>query len=692
MESTMKPTKRHEMRKKDAGKMARGRTPHRGRRDREPVLRRIRGEEEGLFRFTLFFALFLVSWAAAPVAGGMEFKNLVRNPGFERVGADGLPSGWRANRAVWQADRSVAHAGQVSFRYTNADAERYELASQDVPLKRGVVYEFSVWVKTKGIQGDDSGATICIEFWGKDGEYIGGSYPRGVKGDHDWTLVRGVAQPVPEGTARCNVTVYVRKGMTGTAWFDDVVVRRAKLDLLDVVLCRPNYRGWIGPDGPKEAELDVLLRTDQEGMRPQDTRLILSLAEAGGKTLKEKTLTPRAKSFRTTLPFPETLAVGNYLLTCELKEAKSGETLATSRFTLKKQPPTFQPFSRIDEHNRLIRDGKPFFPLGLYANTGLLDDKHLKLIADSPFNCLMPYGVPKKEELDRAEKYGVKIIASIKDLYAGTKYCPKWLEKEEDEKPTIEKIVKEFRHHPALLAWYLNDELPLLMIKRLVAHQQWVEELDPDHPTWVVLFQVGSVRRYIRSFDVIGTDPYPIPGHPSRAAQWTRETVENVCASRPVWMVPQIFNWDNYRKDGTGRTPTFEEMRSMSWQCICEGAQGLIYYSLFDIMRDKTTPFDVQWDRVKKIAAEIKQWIPVLVSVDKPRAVGVKGEHLHATARARDGRTYLFVVNDDYEAHEGRIVSKETLKLKRLSDGKVLDASAPLTIQGLAVEIFTVTP
>ena len=227
---------------------------------------------------------------------------------------------------------------------------------------------------------------------------------------------------------------------------------------------------------------------------------------------------------------------------------------------------------------------------------------------------------------------------------------------------------------------------------RLNAHQRWVSQADPNHPTWVVLFQVGHVRRYIRSFDAIGTDPYPIPNHPSRAADWTRETIENVCASRPVWMVPQIFNWGNYRKDGTGRTPTFDEMRSMSWQCICEGAQGLVYYSFFDIMRDKTTPFDVQWDRVKKIAAEIKQWMPVLLSVEKPQAIKVEGEHIHAATRAKDGRTYVFVVNDDYDAHEAKISSEKPLKSKRVSDGKIVDLPTSLPIKGLGLEVFSIIP
>ena len=37
----------------------------------------------------------------------------------------------------------------------------------------------------------------------------------------------------------------------------------------------------------------------------------------------------------------------------------------------------------------------------------------------------------------------------------------------------------------------------------LEAHQQWLEELDPGHPTWIVLYQVGQLQLYRKTFDVV---------------------------------------------------------------------------------------------------------------------------------------------------------------------------------------------
>lgn len=118
-------------------------------------------------------------------------------------------------------------------------------------------------------------------------------------------------------------------------------------------------------------------------------------------------------------------------------------------------------------------------------------------------------------------------------------------------------------------------------LPRLEAHQQWVAEEDPDHPTWVVLYQFREVAAYLKTFDVIGTDPYRIGRSPaSTAAQWTAEMFRQVKSSRPMWHVPQLHNW----------AKTYDEVRSMAWQCICEGATGLVFYSWFDVRRNPDVP------------------------------------------------------------------------------------------------------
>ncbi len=578
--------------------------------------------------------------------------DLVKNPGFEEVDEKGAPVGWSGSPAVYQTDTEMKHSGERSLRFHNLDAANYQLCSQNVPLERDRLYEFSVWVKTEGLKGEDSGATICLEWWTKAGKYLGGSYPAGVKGDSDWTRVHAVSGRVPAEAERCNITVYCRKGMTGTAWFDDVELKRAFAPPMTSAVLWPNYRGWLDMEEEPQVELAVQVDTRDLDLSYDDLKLHLRVVDGSDKVWAVRTLDPVGLETRLRIALPPELPEGQYTISVRLAEEKTGRVIATDEHRLLRRPADAPwPHAYIDRHNRLIVDGEPFFPLGLYSNTGLMDDETLRLYSDSPFNCMMPYGTASREQMDLAHKYGIKVIYSIKDSYAGTTWCPKEIDSPEKERPWIEGVVGRFKDHPALLAWYLNDELPLTLLDRLTAHQRWVEELDPNHPTWVVLYQVREVRQYMPTFDVVGTDPYPIPAHPSRAGDWTKMTVEGVYNARPVWMVPQIFNWNCYRKDGDGRTPTFDEMRSMAWQCICEGAKGLVFYSFYDIRRDPETPFETQWDRVKRMAAEIREWTPAILSVERAAPVEARGSHIRWTARCLHGKTYLFAVNDDYADH-----------------------------------------
>ena len=112
----------------------------------------------------------------------------------------------------------------------------------------------------------------------------------------------------------------------------------------------------------------------------------------------------------------------------------------------------------------------------------------------------------------------------------------------------------------------------------------------------------------------------------------------------------------------------------MSWQCITEGAGGLIYFSYHRLFHDPQTPFEQQWPQIKHIAAEIEKWVPVLLSVEEPLAVSVAGDNLHSIAKSLDGTTYLFVVNDDYEPHTATVKLPEGYSLKRVTDAAQLSA------------------
>jgi len=606
------------------------------------------------FLQAMIAGLWAVLGAAIAIAAEAPAPNLVENPGFEQSAVStSIPQGWRGDRQVYSLDREVGRSGAASLKYVNADAKRYVLCTQKVPLRAGWKCRVSAWVKTKELIGEESGATICLEWQGKDGKWLGGVYPGGVKGTHDWQRIEAIAR-LPENAASCNLACYVRQGMTGTAWFDDVELVRIADPPMETVLLSPIYRGRITPAGPEQIRVRVRLNLADFDLKPEDLQAHVALRSVADNAVcwesKIQLTQQQGDAFDVQAP-TRGLQAGRYELTVRLA-GPAGRELQVDRHQLERLAGDRQPKCDIDPQRRLLVDGRPFFPIGMYWSS--INEKDIQVYADSKFNCLMPYGSPNKQQMDLAHQHGLKVIYSVKDWYAGMDSCPKFIRTEADEESQIRSRVREYREHPALLAWYLNDELPQSYLPRLEAHQRWVAEEDFDHPTWVVLYQYREVAAYLNTFDVIGTDPYPIGRSPaSMAAVWTAETFRQVERARPMWQVPQLHNWANYAKSDAerqrGRTPTAEEVRSMAWQCICEGATGLVFYSWYDVKRNPDVSFDVQWAALKEIAAEIDRAVPILLSAEPVPAVQVAGEKpswLHWLARSQGGKLYVVAVND----------------------------------------------
>jgi hypothetical protein len=333
----------------------------------------------------------------------------------------------------------------------------------------------------------------------------------------------------------------------------------------------------------------------------------------------------------------------------------------------------------IDDNNATIVGSKPFFPLGLYAGQGPASDEaisELDEIADSPFNVIMNYGINNgsikqiRSYLDAVNERGLKIIYSIKDFYRGTKYYPREVGPYRGEEEMTRGVIREFRDHPAILAWYLNDELPRSYIPRLTQRYRLVKQLDPNHPAWIVLYQVDELKFYLNTTDVMGADPYPISRRPiSMASEWTQKTRKAAGSRKAVWMVSQAHNLGIYDDgDSEYTSPTFEEMRCMAYQCLVNGANGLIFYSFFDLKRDPLG-FDKRWAEVKKLGAEIKSLMPVLLSTEEPPRVQlVKGsQYIHFSTKRHDGKLYILAVNVSREEQDAEfIISAE------VEDAKVL--------------------
>jgi len=299
--------------------------------------------------------------------------------------------------------------------------------------------------------------------------------------------------------------------------------------------------------------------------------------------------------------------------------------------------------SYIDEHNRFILNGEPFFPIGLYVVQSLSDTSQLDEIASSPFDTLMNYNINSGDDiqitnyLNQLETRNLNLIFSLADYF----------DNGQADIDTITQKVNTFKIHPAIISWYLNDERdPATYLTQLEERYAKIRELDENHPVWSVHWNTDWVIQEVHTTDIVGVDPYPIGNHPITLVSQMADAAN--ASGKPLWLVPQIFSWTDYPGDpraATGYPPTKEEMRAMTYLAVNHGAKGLIYYSYFNIVDDPD--YDTRWPQIKGIASEIDQLRPVFLSIYQTNVNDIVCDNADIDFKLmREGNTYyLFAVN-----------------------------------------------
>ncbi len=262
--------------------------------------------------------------------------------------------------------------------------------------------------------------------------------------------------------------------------------------------------------------------------------------------------------------------------------------------------------------------------------------------------------------MDACQRHGLTVIYTIEGVRGpGCRFT-----NEESIVTWTRNSVLRHKDHPALLAWYMNDERGQTYVPQLAKRQALVRKLDPEHPTYTVLYQLQILDKYMDTYDIIGTDPYPIGSDDNdydRCAKWAEVAVNGSFGVRPVWQVPQVFDWGVYWKNKVKKTrmPSARELKNMFWQAVACGANGLIGYSHFDIRRmDWKNPKDKVWADVCEAAEEIRAYAPVILSGDAPPTVTTDNPSVRVRAW-RDGKTvHVLAVNTK------DVPAKATVKLE----------------------------
>ena len=573
----------------------------------------------------------------------------LENMAFEDI-QDGRPAGWTFFGQGFTAERGVGHNGSGGVVWESATpTAKPSGCVRKIDLPRGRCYRFSCLVKMENFSiPGRGGASMHLEWYDAKDKWMAGAHSEKDFNDRntDWYIIGGVTKVIPPEAKTLRIQVRVSEGASGKVSFDNVTVKPLDRDPVAFVFSSA-YRD-MAASGKVRFHAALHAEDKGEGLRAE-----FEYVAADGSTEKKppSEFTPSGATISLDVA---ALAMGTHPVTCRLF-GRDGKPMgaASCDFTRVDRLPSRRVW--IDGRKRCLIGGKPFFPLGMYW--GKIDREKLEKYAEGPFNCLMPYTRATKEELDLCQSKGFKVFINLKNETLHSKWARhlKITSQEQVDAFFLKEIAK-VKDHPALLAWYVNDEAPEEEIPERTHLYRLFRERDPDHPTWAVLDRVHDLREFIPTFDILGVDPYPVAQKPVKhVTEFMRGAREKVFDDRPFWNVPQTFNWAWYRPKQAAkeRFPTEREMRNMNWQHIAMGANGLVAYC-YHVLWEKVPPdkFDDYWKPICRAAEDVRRMIPILLSDEEAPVATCSSETVPVRTWKRGEFLYVLAVNasDDRQA------------------------------------------
>ncbi|MDE0299920.1 MAG: hypothetical protein OXN17_14895 [Candidatus Poribacteria bacterium] len=270
------------------------------------------------------------------------------------------------------------------------------------------------------------------------------------------------------------------------------------------------------------------------------------------------------------------------------------------------------------ERGTLLRDGEPFFPFGMYYVTNYLSGEFREEYADAGFNTYVMEWMNASSYVTMArgmEPFGLVPIVGIQNMSevygyeSGRDYS--WKGMREGRLPKAREAVRMISSEVPenILAWYTRDEPNELMYPLVKGLHDIVNEEDPYHPSFTVIFTPHLFPAYHSATDILGPDIYPgFPGgRVGRVGEAMGIAVDDM-RGKPVIAVLQTFYEDN-----GGRMPNRAELRCMTYHSIVRGVAGILYFSYHfgGPMKER----DPQtWEDLKELAGEIRSLAPILLS------------------------------------------------------------------------------
>lgn len=553
-------------------------------------------------------AVLVTLCTVATLTSGLE--NIFKNPSFE----NGL-SGWYIENRNCLPTNETAHTGSYSL-HCKSTANQSGFVAQWNYLFPGLKYRISGYFKIKSI-----GPGGYVSLLAEHGIYGIWSYPKCPVNTtppcvDEWVYFSEVTTMYLSPDNVTYIMEVVSKGDT-EFWVDDIAFEMVTTDKL---LRAAEVRSWRQEVFESKVEvLADLLITGTCFEKGDYLNLTLDVIDQSTqevvRTITDYKIELRTENFLAIFILdPKGLKEGFYTMRVTMKNSLFGttEVVETNMHKLGKK----REYKRyIDNYNRVIDNGKPFFPLGLYTYTIFNNNTEIDTITDSPFNLVL---VPTTEtkHIDHIYNRSNGKIRSIVSLNCVTTISSNRT-KMDQAIECAEKRSKMWSKSDGFFGYYLFDEPPLGAIPSMREVTLKLREIDYDHFIYPVINKRLNLHLYKEGFDVVGNDVYPVQHYDDlrAVAIVARQGRDRVMNSRAMWNVPQIFDWTVYNHTDE-KPPTEKQLRHMTYQFIVGGGMGIIYYhySEMQVMSWKN-PVDKEWAKVKKVAKELQdKYVPIIMS------------------------------------------------------------------------------
>jgi len=596
------------------------------------------------------------------------------NPGFEE-GLKGWVKSSDPSDDKITASTDFARTGQTSLKLdgtTVTDGRSTSaMAFQNViSVKPNTMYYLTAWAKGGKAAHGSVKVAIKLEFYNKDGVNTSG-----VNGYHnllengEWDKLQVIAKTDPDTT---QVKVYARSFDKTVAYFDDFLISQP-----DLMAVEPTRIVHV-PNEETPVSINVVTSQPLTEKQRGDVGV---LVENGGKKARMEASVAEIGDclyqIKATLP---PIVEGSFKITPFVGELESPVSVQTFPGESNRKP------DNLSETGTILKDGKPFFPIGIYhpqnytyykvggkSNGVETVGEDYDKIAQAGFNVVQGSSGTNLEEfgkyLDEAHKRGLLVDVPF---YSGGRVKANLAN-------SLEKV-RLFKDHPAVLNWKISDEPDLRPdVMNEVPEVYWaLKKADSKTPVEVTLATDNALVSWSNFMDIIQINRYPLPGNAlTRVSDYTRLAV----ASKRPWQNVSYVVQSGWNKEGT--EPTKDELRSMIYLALIEGAKGIWYYTMYDPTFDLTTrPI---WKHIKGINEEVAKLAnPVMLGVLQ-QDVTIDNASVHVRALEYEGELYVLLTNPERLPQSATLSLPEKWAKSKVStlggEALAMDGSAKLKLK-----------